>query len=554
MKKRITVLLLIAAFICQCGLGPDFSGGSTNTGNARIAGVLINNDGTRASHALVICMPSDYVPGISHNSNIYQTFTNDSGVYVFDSLNAGSFTITAKHPLHATRSYSFCSVNDSDYVKLPDDTLDIPGYLRIAIPDTANFSRGFFYIPGTNIASGQISRTQDNHVYLDSVPEGIIESIKYLSLEDSSSRAIRYRVPVVSGDTLELSNIAWKHAKTIQLNTTETGANISSDLTGFPVLIRLSKSNLEFSLASTDGSDLMFTKGDNTLLPYEIEFWDAVSSKAALWVKVDTIYGNNDQQSIIMYYGNPAISTPRMYSPVFDSSNGYTGVWHLGDTSNVLADASVNQFKGTRQGTLQQQPGMIGMCQLSTDSTGFGDFGNILNPEMSNFTVSTWYKRTGSGLNTIIAKSPGFGASPSATYGWSFGFNFFDQLHCIIATGGYAWGDNGTFNLYTMLGLNDTTTWHNVTVVIDRSDNSNCKLYFDGISLPYYSSGDIRSVGSISNTSNLRIGTDANGNYTFKGYIDECTIAYTARSADWVKLCFMNQRSDDKLVRFGNYF
>ncbi len=554
MKKRITVLLLITIFICQCGMGPDFSGGSTNTGNARIAGVLINNDGTKASQALVFCMPSDYIPGISKSSTIYQAITNDSGLYIFDSLNSGSFTITANHPLRATRSYFSCSINDSDDVKLPDDTLDTPGYLRIAIPDNADFSRGFFYIPGTNIASSHITKTLDNHVYLDSVPQGIIESIKFLSLDDSSSRTIRYHVPVLGGDTLELSNIAWKHAISIQLNTTETGANIPSNVTGFPVLIRLSKSNFDFSQASPDGSDLKFTKKDNTVLPFEIEFWDTVSSKAVLWVKVDTVYGNNDKQSITMYYGNPAISTSRMYSPVFDSSSGYTGVWHLGDTSNVLTDASVNQFTGTRQGTFQQRPGMIGMCQLSADSTGYGDFGNILNPGMSNFTISAWYKRTGTGLNTIIAKSPGFGASPSATYGWSIGFNYFDQFHCIIATDGYAWGDNGTFNFYTMLGLNDTTTWHNVTVVIDRSDNSNCKLYFDGISQLYYSSGDIRTVGTISNTDNLRIGTDASSKYTFKGYIDECTMAYTARSADWVKLCFMNQRSDDKLVRFKHYF
>ncbi|NLD94636.1 MAG: DUF2341 domain-containing protein [Fibrobacter sp.] len=554
MKKRIIVLSLIAAFICQCGLGPDFSGGSTNTGNARIAGVLINNDGTRASQAFVFCIPSDYIPGISKNSLICQTITNDSGVYTFDSLSGGSFVITAKHPLHATRSYTSCSINNNDTLKLPEDTLDNPGFLRIAIPDNAIYSKGFFYIPGTTIASIQTNSTPGNHMYLDSVPQGIVESVRFLTLDDTTSRVIRYQIPVTGGDTLDISNIAWKYARTVLLNTTETGANVSSDVTGFPVLIRLSQSNFDFSLSSSDGSDLRFTKKDNTLLPFEIEYWNAVSSTAALWVKVDTIYGNNNTQSITMYYGNPAVVTSRMFSPVFDSSNGYMGVWHLGDTSNVVTDASANKFTGTKLGALQQQPGMIGMSQLSTDGTGYGDLGNILNPEMNNFTISAWYKRTGKGLNTIIAKGPGFGVSPSATYGWCMGFNFYDQFHCLVASGGNTWEDTGTFSIYTMLPLDDTTTWHNVTAVIDRSDNNNCKLYFDAISQPYYSSGDIRTVGSISNTDNLRIGTDASSKYTFKGYIDECTMAYTARSADWVKLCFMNQRRDDKLVKFKSNF
>ena len=35
----------------------------------------------------------------------------------------------------------------------------------------------------------------------------------------------------------------------------------------------------------------------------------------------------------------------------------------------------------------------------------------------------------------------------------------------------------------------------------------------------------------------------------FKGAIDEVRVCGTVRSADWIKLCYMNQRSDDKLVQ-----
>ena len=36
----------------------------------------------------------------------------------------------------------------------------------------------------------------------------------------------------------------------------------------------------------------------------------------------------------------------------------------------------------------------------------------------------------------------------------------------------------------------------------------------------------------------------------FGGLLDEIRIANIQRSANWVKLCYMNQRVDDKLVVF----
>jgi hypothetical protein len=43
---------------------------------------------------------------------------------------------------------------------------------------------------------------------------------------------------------------------------------------------------------------------------------------------------------------------------------------------------------------------------------------------------------------------------------------------------------------------------------------------------------------------------DTEGYCWFNGKIDEVRISGVARSAEWEKLCFMNQRVDDKLVMF----
>ena len=41
-----------------------------------------------------------------------------------------------------------------------------------------------------------------------------------------------------------------------------------------------------------------------------------------------------------------------------------------------------------------------------------------------------------------------------------------------------------------------------------------------------------------------------NWSYFFKGALDEARISNIALSADWINLCYMNQRADDKLVIF----
>jgi hypothetical protein len=45
------------------------------------------------------------------------------------------------------------------------------------------------------------------------------------------------------------------------------------------------------------------------------------------------------------------------------------------------------------------------------------------------------------------------------------------------------------------------------------------------------------------------IGT-GNFPYYFKGMLDEVRISSGACSADWIRLCYMNQKSDDALVVF----
>ena len=55
-------------------------------------------------------------------------------------------------------------------------------------------------------------------------------------------------------------------------------------------------------------------------------------------------------------------------------------------------------------------------------------------------------------------------------------------------------------------------------------------------------------------TYNFMIGTKVDYNtWFFNGLIDEVRISSYAQSPDWIKLGYMNQRSDDMLVIFKNW-
>src|SRR5690606_7967921 len=93
----------------------------------------------------------------------------------------------------------------------------------------------------------------------------------------------------------------WDESRDITLNTSATGAAVSDTIVNFPVLIRLGEAEASIIAAADNGNSIRFSKTDNvTQLPYEIESWSPTS--AAIWVKVDTILGNNATQKIRMHW------------------------------------------------------------------------------------------------------------------------------------------------------------------------------------------------------------------------------------------------------------
>src|SRR5436190_12775080 len=125
-----------------------------------------------------------------------------------------------------------------------------------------------------------------------------------------SGRWIRMRRPLAAWSLLfaALSPAAaenyaqWAHTSDVFLNTLPDGANVTSEVRHFPVLIRLDGSNFAFSEALGKGQDIRFTDSNGVRLPHQIESWDSAAGRADVWVRIDTVHGGSADQSFKMLW------------------------------------------------------------------------------------------------------------------------------------------------------------------------------------------------------------------------------------------------------------
>jgi hypothetical protein len=159
----------------------------------------------------------------------------------------------------------------------------------------------------------------------------------------------------------------WKYFRSVQLKTTADGAAVSGDVKNFPVAVALRAENFDFSQAQSDGADLRFSvEPDDAPLPYQIESWVRSNQTALVWVKVPLVRGNSADQKIFMHWGNASAKDASDARAVFDTREGWVGVWHLADAGSMeeggYQDATANAAHGTgvNMGRSSRTEGRIG--------------------------------------------------------------------------------------------------------------------------------------------------------------------------------------------------
>ncbi len=332
--------------------------------------------------------------------------------------------------------------------------------------------------------------------------------------------------------TLRAAEPGWRHAGSLWLLTTPEGANLpaAAAVENFPVLVRLHKDFFNFNEAQAGGRDIRFLTAAGKPLAYEIDEWDAVAGTAAVWVRVPRIKGN-ERQELKVRWGNADAKSESNAAAVFNEANGYVSVWHMGDR---VGDA-VGTLESKDTGTTPT-PGMVGGARHFPGQKGV--FGGEKIPNYpsaaSSHSTEAWVRAEKPNTTIIGWGNEGGGRGSKVR------MQLRSPPHVHI---------DSDFSDVDGQGRIPLGEWVHVVHTYDREDG---RIYING-----RLDGSAKPLLNIKTPARLWLGGWYH-NYDFVGDLDEVRVSRVARSADWVKLQFENQKPLQTLVgpvvQSGNEF
>lgn len=318
---------------------------------------------------------------------------------------------------------------------------------------------------------------------------------------------------------------------------------IDEALTGFPVLVAFNDDAQIGASARSDGYDLRFTSADGTtLLPYERRSFTASGGLASglFWVRVPTLAADADTV-LYLYYGDSAASDVSSPSTTWGATE-YRGVWHL--DGNVL-DSSGNGYHGTNHGTVDGD-GKIGRGRTFDDTLpAYVDVGNA--GIAGSLTILAWFRTD---RQCVAANSDDQTIVGKALWGGDTSGDYILKLTTISSAmklGFWRYASTRYLSLADTRTIS-TNTWYRVGVTYDGTTQLG-KIYLNGVAGASNTLGGTMAANAHATLLGMQ---EINGHLPFSGELDEISIAYTARSAAWLKFDYYNQTSSDNEITWGN--
>ena len=343
----------------------------------------------------------------------------------------------------------------------------------------------------------------------------------------------------------------WKHTGSIYLVTDSAGADLPASAVekNFPLLIRLNKEYFDFTQPKDGGEDVRFSSKGKPLA-YQIERWDTKGGEADIWVRIPTIKGK-DQQAIKMHWGNEKVSSESTGEQVFRTTEGFAAVWHLGDS---LEDATANNLDGVNRPDKPtvNTTGIIGDAQefgvnqilvIRPPGAKPGRRVTCMPSGNADRTMSAWVNPTSfEGRNWAQASIGGWG-EPERGQKPNMGLSYFTM------TG----RGQPRFHLYGFDPRCDSLLprdeWRHVALAVS---GDMVRFYVDGILERTINNNgeEVSKLGTLRTPAStpVDLGDHGNGRGPFNGALDEVRFESVARSANWLKLSFENQKPLQSLV------
>jgi hypothetical protein len=348
--------------------------------------------------------------------------------------------------------------------------------------------------------------------------------------------------------------MAWLTGWSKRIEITVSNTNIDSDLTHFPLTLKLGTSvgtndadvSAVFDELTSDSNrkKIAVTKSDGeTQIYVEIEKWDDANETAWLWVsKSDLTLSSSGTTTLYLYYDSSHadnttyVADAGSRTEVWDSN--FKGVWHMNSADNSqLKDSTGNHDSSSN--SLDTTTGQIGLGMdgngseyaVISDHADF-DFGS------GDFTLEGMFKTTTTGFAHFISKrysNPGYYLT---IVGSSLdGFNGEVKFLLADSTPNYV----EAFSTGTV----DDGNWH---YIVGLRDGQTGRVYIDGSP---DGTATNASIGSTDNNWNIDFhARPSNNDQNLTGQSDEIRISAGKRSAAWIKATYHS--NTDNLVSWGS--
>jgi len=344
----------------------------------------------------------------------------------------------------------------------------------------------------------------------------------------------------------QLTGYAYGRTITIQ------GSQISGTQTNFPVLLSITDNSLRQSptgrLRNANGYDVIFTMPDcSTILPMQIERYDASTGTLVVWVRLPSLVSGNNQ-IIYMFYGKTGVAANPSVTTVWDAS--YMGVYHF---NSGVTDGTSNNRNLTDFSTANLTASKIGEGRrlANTPNITSGTAGvrylklpdNIFNT-VTDFTFEGWvYLET---VNTSWERIFDFGRNTTFNMFLCPSINGNDVKRFAITVNG-----NGSEEQISSGSSTSTGAWHHFALTINNSTNTGT-LYYDGVA-DAANTGMILRPGNLGTNDRNYFGiSQYSGDHGLYGNFDEFRISNTARSASYILTSYRNQNTPSSFYTVGS--
>lgn len=551
-------LAALAAALFACNDPARVAGGASET-EATIAGRVLTPEGKAAAGAKVRLRPTHFLADTAAGAIeeiATNTLTDAEGAFEFPDVFLGDYVLEAGDGQR--EALSLASV---------DGSRDVLEAGALVLQPSASVRGRILYPAGEPTGAYIRVFGLDRRAKADSAGRFALEGLPAGTFDfritpvspTLSSRSV-LGVALASGSAFDLGDISlaraiegedystWGDSARIYVDTRAAGA--SGKVAAFPLLLRLDRSSFDFS-AST-GLDVRVADARGHRLAYEIERWDPLEGKAEIWVRCDSLQLGDSAQYLTLYWNRPGAASRSDGAAVFDTADGYQGVWHLDRAAGgpaLFRDASGQGNDATGDG-LDSAAAAAGVSDLGQALDGVGQALHTAKAFAApdTFTFSLWFKTTTANGGKLI----GFGNLQTGSSRLNDRQIWMDnqgRIHFgVFPEDSLGQPDHGFNKMVSSTRSYNDGQWHHVA---GRLSPEGQFLFLDGES--------VASDPTVRESSHFlgfwRIGYDNFGNWDdlprshwFQGALDEVRVARAAWSDAFIKLAFENQKPGSTLA------